>query len=239
MQRHQAGLHLAPHTSWGRSLWHPPLQTSVDNFSPLPSPSPPSVPPVPPVPPPPFHFQLRVGLPALREVQLGYERGNMEAISAASPGWPALAGLIRGLDLRVYPGPLPAQTLNHLGQLGPGLTRLAMSGVCEGCAGWEGGGRRLVWWLGLLCVCLGGGVNVTRLAGTGWSDQGPRCEGVLGTPACTDTQPPGAIGTRADTTCHIRCVLAGTFMYNGLLPLHLTRHNQSWCGAWSGAWGDC
>jgi hypothetical protein len=72
--------------------------------------------------------QLRVGLPSLREVQLGYERGNMEAISAAAPGWPTLAGCIRGLDLRVYPGPLPAKALAHLAQLGPGLTRLSISG---------------------------------------------------------------------------------------------------------------
>lgn len=72
--------------------------------------------------------QLRLGSPALREVQLGYDRGNMDAITAAAPGWPALAGIIRGLDLRVYPGPLPAQTLGHLAKLGAGLTRLAISG---------------------------------------------------------------------------------------------------------------
>lgn len=72
--------------------------------------------------------QLRVCLPCLREVQLGYDRGNMDAITAAAPGWPALAGLVKALDLRVYPGPLAAQTLAHLAQLGSGLTRLAISG---------------------------------------------------------------------------------------------------------------
>lgn len=73
-------------------------------------------------------LQLRVCLPCLREVQLGYDRGNMDAITAAAPGWPALAGLVQGLDLRVYPGPLPAQTLAHLAHSGSGLTRLAISG---------------------------------------------------------------------------------------------------------------
>jgi hypothetical protein len=75
-----------------------------------------------------LHLQLPECLPCLQEVQLGYDRGNMDAITAAAPGWPALAGLVKGLDLRVYPGPLPAQTLAHLAHLGSGLTRLAISG---------------------------------------------------------------------------------------------------------------
>jgi hypothetical protein len=51
----------------------------------------------------------------------------MEAIAAAAPGWPALRGLLSALKLRVYPGPLPAQALQHMAHLG--ITRLAISGA--------------------------------------------------------------------------------------------------------------
>lgn len=74
--------------------------------------------------------QLPAALPCLRDIQLRYDRSNMEAIAAASGGWPALAGVLKGLDLSVYPGPLPAKTLGHLAELGPALTRLNISGVC-------------------------------------------------------------------------------------------------------------
>lgn len=90
-----------------------------------PSPSPPPLPCCDPI----FWPQLPVALRSLQEVHLGYDRGNMEAITAAAPGWPSLQGSIKGLDLKVYPGPLPAQTLTYLAQLGTGLTRLAISGA--------------------------------------------------------------------------------------------------------------
>lgn len=77
------------------------------------------------------HFRRRhtqVVRGALRSVRLGYDRGNPEAIGAAAPGWRALAGRECGLELRVYPGPLTADTLQHMAALGSGLTRLAISG---------------------------------------------------------------------------------------------------------------
>jgi len=119
--QHQQGLqycrvHLRPQHAWRLAT------TSMPSLSP--SPSPPPLPHCNPIPWP----QLPVALQSLREVHLGYDRGNMEAITAAAPGWPSLQGLIKGLDLKVYPGPLPAQTLTHLAQLGAGLTRLAISG---------------------------------------------------------------------------------------------------------------
>jgi hypothetical protein len=63
-------------------------------------------------------------LPHLSEVALGYDR-DAEVIRGAAAGWANLP--IKALDLKVYPGPITADTVEQLSHL-VGLTMLTIAG---------------------------------------------------------------------------------------------------------------